>query len=71
MTTTRPIDTSTGLQAGSQAHAERVPVLVGWLVTLPDGFQSRMGLDKARADHYAAQQHGVIEPMFVWRPTGG
>jgi hypothetical protein len=64
-----PRDTATGLQDGSAAHADRVPVLVGWLVTLPNGFETRMGPDKARADHYAAQQHGIIEAMFVWRPV--
>ena len=63
----QPIDTTTGQPAGMQVHTDRVPVLVGWLVTLPDGFQTRMGPDKARADHYAAQQHGTLEPMFVWR----
>jgi hypothetical protein len=63
-----PIDTTTGLQSGSLVHADRAPVLVGWLVTLPDGFETRMGPDKARATHYAAQQHATMEPMFVFRP---
>ena len=64
-----PVDTSTGLQAGSVPHGDRVPVLKGWLVTLPDGFETRMGLDKTRAENYAAQQHGTIEPLFVFRPA--
>lgn len=50
------------------AEPDRAPVLVGWLVTLPDGFETRMGPDKARATHYAAQQHATMEPMFVFRP---
>ena len=62
-----PIDTATGLQCGSEVHADRAPVLVGWLVTLPDGFETRFGPDKARADHYAAQQHGTLEPIYVFR----
>jgi hypothetical protein len=62
-----PIDTSTGLQAGSVPHSDLVPVLKGWLVTLPGGHECLMKLDKARADNYAAQQHGTIEPLFVFR----
>jgi hypothetical protein len=63
-----PIDTSTGLQAGSQAHAERVPVLVGWLVTHDDGFEARLGPDRARAEVYVRQHRAQrIEGMFVWR----
>ena len=43
-------------------------VIVGYLVTLPDGYECRLGPDYTRALHYAAQQHGQIEPMFVDRP---
>ena len=65
-----PIDTATGLPAGGPVHSDRQPVLVGWLVTRPGGHECRLGPDKARADHYAAQQHGTIEAMFVWRAAG-
>jgi hypothetical protein len=65
-----PIDTATGRQAGSLAHlqADRSPVLVGYLVTHDDGFEARLGPDKARAEVYVRQHHAVsIEAMFVWR----
>jgi hypothetical protein len=62
-----PIDTATGSQAGGPVHEDHALVLVGWLVTLPDGLQTRMGLDKARAVNYATQQHATIEAMFVFR----
>jgi hypothetical protein len=55
---------------GEQEPGRGQPVLVGWLVTLPGGHECRLGPDKARADHYAAQQHGTIEAMFVWREAG-
>jgi hypothetical protein len=48
---------------------DRVPVLVGWLVTFGKGNEARMGPDKARAENYAAHSHGTIEPMYVWRPA--
>jgi hypothetical protein len=62
-----PVDTATGQQDGSPAHDGRSPVLVGWLVTLPNGYEARLGPDKARADHYASQQHATLEAMFVMR----
>lgn len=65
-----PIDTTTGLQSGSPAHADRAPVLKGWLVTHADGTEARLGPDKGRADVYMRTHRGVaIEAMFVWRPT--
>lgn len=69
MTPRTPVDTATGLQCGGPVHIgdDLAPVLKGWLVTLPGGFETRLGPDKAKADHYAAQQHGAIEPMFVFR----
>jgi hypothetical protein len=43
-------------------------VLVGWLVTHDDGFEARLGPDKARAEVYVRQHRAVrIEGMFVWR----
>jgi hypothetical protein len=42
-------------------------IIVGYLVTLPDGYECRLGPDYTRALHYAAQQHGKIEAMFVER----
>lgn len=63
-----PIDTSTGLQAGSHVHTGTVEVLVGWLVTHADGFEVRLAADRARADKYLQQHRAtIIEPMFVRR----
>lgn len=42
-------------------------VLVGYLITHPDGWQVRMGPDKARADLYAAKQHAIVEELLVRR----
>lgn len=43
-------------------------VVVGYLVTLPDGFECRLGPDLTRAQNYATQQRAVgIEPMVVRR----
>jgi hypothetical protein len=53
-------------QAGGDMP-DRVPVLVGWLATHTDGTQARLGLDRARADHYAATHHATVEAMYVWR----
>lgn len=62
-----PIDTATGLQSGSASLAH-VEVLVGWLVTHSDGFEARLGPDRARAEVYLRQHRAVrIEPMFVFR----
>lgn len=63
-----PIDTSTGLQAGSPVHGGHVEVVVGYLVTLPNGYACRLGPDLGRAQHYAAEQRAVsLETMYVRR----
>jgi hypothetical protein len=63
----KPIDTATGLQAGSDTR-DMAPVLIGWLATHADGTTARLGLDKAKADHYAATHHATLECMYVFRP---
>lgn len=64
-----PIDTATGLQSGSEVHGT-VEVLKGWLVIHADGFEARLGPDRARAEVYVRQHRAVsIEPMYVRRPT--
>jgi hypothetical protein len=64
-----PIDTSTGLKAGSPVHGT-VLVLRGYLVTHSDGTEARLPADKTRADHYAATHAGrTVEPMYVIRPA--
>lgn len=61
------IDTATGRRAGAPVAGSR-EILVGYLVTLPDGFECRMGPDQARAQNYAVNQRArMIEPMYVWR----
>ena len=65
----QPIDSTTGLPCGAPVHTGMVDVLKGYLVTLPDGYECRMGPDKTRADLYAAANHGTIEPLFVRRPV--
>lgn len=67
----QPIDTATGAQAGGPVHEDRVPVLVGWLVTFGKGNEARLGPDKTRAENYAAHSHGTIEAMYVWRAAPG
>ena len=63
----RPMDTTTGLQAG-MPDLSGAPVLVGWLVTHSDGFEARLGPDKARAEVYVRQHRATrIEAMFVMR----
>jgi hypothetical protein len=42
-------------------------VIKGWLVTLPDGHECRLGPDETRARNYAAQNHATLEPMYVQR----
>jgi hypothetical protein len=64
-----PIDTVTGLQAGGEVHDGARAVVVGYLVTHGDGYQARMGPDKARAELYAARNHATLEPMYVRRPV--
>lgn len=63
-----PVDTSTGLQAGGPVHTGQQDVIVGWLVTHEDGFQARLGPDRARAEVYVRQHRAArIEAMFVRR----
>ena len=44
-----------------------VEVLVGYLVTHPDGYQVRLAPDRTRVELYAVRAHATIEPMFVKR----
>lgn len=44
-------------------------VLVGYLVTHPDGYEARLGPDRTRAELYAARNRAMLEPMFVRRPA--
>lgn len=69
MTGRQPIDTATGLPSGSEVHLGTQLLVKGWLVTLPDGHECRLGPDETRAKLYAAQQHGTVEPLFVRRPA--
>jgi hypothetical protein len=62
----KPVDLTTGLQCGTETR-DRAPVLIGWLATHADGTVARLGLDKAKADHYAATHHATVEAMFVFR----
>lgn len=63
-----PVDTATGLQSGSEPHTGEVLVLKGYLVTHADGFEARLGPDRARAEVYLRQHRAtLIEPMFVRR----
>jgi hypothetical protein len=66
----KPVDPTTGLQCGSETM-DRVPVLCGWLATHNDGTQARLGLDKAKADRYAATHHATLEAVFVMRRPAG
>lgn len=53
---------------------ESTGVVVGYLVTLPNGYEARLGPDLTRAQVYAVQQHAArIEPMVVRRmpPAAG
>ncbi len=62
-----PVDLTTGLQCGQEPRDGTVEVVVGYLVTLPDGHECRMPPDKTRAELYAAKNHATIEPMYVKR----
>jgi hypothetical protein len=63
-----PIDTTTGRQAGGPVHTGTVELTVGYLVTHPDGFEARLGPDRARAEVYLRQHRAMlIEPMYVRR----
>lgn len=42
-------------------------VLVGYLVTHPDGYEARLGPDRTRAELYAARNRAMLKPMFVRR----
>lgn len=71
--TQTPIDTATGAQSSSPVHfaAAGDDVIVGYLVTLPDGFTCRLGPDKTRAMMYYANQRAMsIEAMYVKREKG-
>jgi hypothetical protein len=47
-------------------------ILKGYLVTHADGFEARLGPDRARAEAYLRQHQGMlIEPLFVFREAGG
>ena len=47
---------------------QEADVVVGYLVTLPDGFECRLGPDLTRAQNYAVQQRALrIEAMVVRR----
>jgi hypothetical protein len=63
-----PVDTATGQQSESRVHTGMVEVIVGYLVTHGDGFEARLGADRARAEVYLRQHRAIrIEPMFVRR----
>lgn len=62
-----PRDVMTGRQSGEAGAASVVEVLVGYLVTHPDGYQVRMEPDRTRAALYAARNHATLEPMYVRR----
>lgn len=60
-------DVGTPAIAGAEA-AQGQLVIVGYLVTLPDGYECRLGPDETRARLYAARNHsGKVEPMYVRR----
>jgi len=66
-----PIDTATGQRSGNDVHLDYIEVVVGYHVTLPDGFVCRMAPDRTRAENYAIQQRAVLlEPMYVKRFRG-
>ena len=62
----RPVDLTTGLPYGG-ADPQPVDVMVGYLITHGDGFEARLGPDRARAELYAARNRATLEPMFVRR----
>lgn len=51
---------------------DTVEIVVGYLVTFPNGWVTRLPLegtrDRAYAEQYAADNHAVCEPMYVRRP---
>jgi hypothetical protein len=47
-------------------------ILKGYLATHVDGFEARLGPDRARAEAYFRQHEGTrIEPLFVFREADG
>lgn len=46
---------------------EMVNVLVGYLATHADGYEARLGADRARAEHYAARNRATLEALYVKR----
>lgn len=50
-----------------QTEPQTVDVMVGYLITHSDGFEARLGPDKARAELYAVRNHARIEVLFVRR----
>jgi hypothetical protein len=64
----KPVDLTTGLQCGQEPITGDKEIIKGYLVTLPDGHECRLGPDLTRAQNYAAQNHSaLIEPMYVRR----
>lgn len=63
-----PIDTTTGQQSGDPVHSGHVEIVVGYLVTHPDGYGALIRGDRTRAENYAITHHAVaIEPVFIRR----
>lgn len=62
-----PRDVLTGRQSGPAGAIESVEVVVGYLVTHPDGYVVRFELDRARAELYAIRNHATLEEMYVRR----
>jgi hypothetical protein len=60
-----------GVRRNNMTIAHQLPagcVLKGYLVTHADGFEARLGPDRARAEAYLRQHRGTqIEPLFVFR----
>ena len=53
---------------GQLEQAAAVEVIVGYLVTRPDGYSALIKGDRTRAENYAITHHAVaIEPAFVRR----
>jgi len=53
-------------------HLPEGCILKGYLVTHADGFEARLGPDRARAEAYLRQHLGTrIEPLFVFREADG
>lgn len=51
---------------------DAVEVVVGYLVTFPDGYETRLPIDSTRdrayAEKYAVANHARCEAMYVRRP---